>query len=218
MPQIYCLPCRRSWVRIPSAASRKGLHLQAFLRAQSACASASGRTDSGLAAGPIRRPFQGKTPCLQVDSGSSEPKSFCGPAEGQVFCLLRPLRRLLLQRHDPADSARRRDTSGRGPWGPVRFQSGNRGVNLGSLRDPESAGGNTVRRAGTAVDSLRGAPAPDSRARSCAPPGSRTRPRARPRRSRGRRPGRRRSCRASSPSRRGPRSRRCPRHARAPAP
>ena len=180
----------------PISRSQKGLHLQAFLRAQSACASASGRTDSGLAVGRSSA-VPRKTPCLQIDSGSSEPKSFCGPAEGQVFCLLRPLRRLLLQRHDPADSARRRDTSGRGPWGRVRFQSGNRGVNLGSLR---------------------GAPALDSRARSCAPPGSRTRPRARPRRSRGRRPGRRRSCRASSPSRRGPRSRRCPRHARAPAP
>jgi hypothetical protein len=75
---------------------------------------------------------------LQADSGSSEPKSFYGPAEGQVFGLLRPLRRLLLQRHDPADSARRRDTSGRGPWGPVRFQSGNREVNLARSATPAS--------------------------------------------------------------------------------
>ena len=51
---------------------------------QSACASASGRTDSDSPRGD-RRPFQ-KTPCLQVDSGSSEPKSFCGPAEGRAFC------------------------------------------------------------------------------------------------------------------------------------
>jgi hypothetical protein len=76
----FCLPCRRSRVRIPSAASEKARICRLFLWAQSACASASGRTDSGLAAGrssagPI------KTPCLQVDSGSSEPKSFCGPAE-----------------------------------------------------------------------------------------------------------------------------------------
>jgi hypothetical protein len=58
---------------------------------------------------------------LQADSGSSEPKSFCGPAEGRAFCLLRPLARLLLQRHDPADGARPRDTSGRGPWGQSGF-------------------------------------------------------------------------------------------------
>ena len=77
-----------------------------------------------------------ETPGLQADSRSSELKSFCRPAEGRVFGLLRPLPRLLLQRHDPADSARRRDTSGRGPWGPVRFQSGNREVNLDPLRDP----------------------------------------------------------------------------------
>jgi hypothetical protein len=81
---------------------------------------------------PDRPPFQEKR-CLQADSGSSEPKSFCGPAEGRVFCLLRPLARLLLRRDDPADS-------GRGPWGPVRFQSGNREVNLGPLRDPASDG------------------------------------------------------------------------------
>jgi hypothetical protein len=78
------LPCRRSWVRIPSAALKKACICRPFLRAQSACASASGRTDSGLAAGrPSAVPR--KTPCLQVDSGSSEPKSFCGPAEGRVF-------------------------------------------------------------------------------------------------------------------------------------
>jgi hypothetical protein len=32
VPQIYCLPCRRSRVRIPSAASGKALHLQVFVR------------------------------------------------------------------------------------------------------------------------------------------------------------------------------------------
>jgi hypothetical protein len=74
-----------------------------------------------------------KTRCLQADSGSSEPKSFCGPAEGRVFCLPRPLARPLLQRDDPTDS-------GRGPWGPVRFQSGNSEVDLGPLRDLASDG------------------------------------------------------------------------------
>ena len=49
----YCLPCRRSRVRIPSAALKKACICRPFLRAQSACASASGRTDSGLAAGRL---------------------------------------------------------------------------------------------------------------------------------------------------------------------
>ena len=71
----------------PFSRSRKGLYLQAVLCAPSACASASGRTDSGLAAGRSSA-VPRKTPCLQADSGSSEPKSFCGPAEGRVFCLL----------------------------------------------------------------------------------------------------------------------------------
>ena len=57
---------------------------------QSPCSSASGRTDSGPAAdGSSAIPK--KTPCLQAHSGSSEPKSFCGPAEGRVFRLVRPL-------------------------------------------------------------------------------------------------------------------------------
>ena len=46
-----CLPCRRSRVRIPSAALKKACICRPFLRAQSHCSSASGRTDSGLAAG-----------------------------------------------------------------------------------------------------------------------------------------------------------------------
>jgi nucleotide-binding universal stress UspA family protein len=83
----FCLPCRRSRVRIPSAASEKACICRPFSRAQSACASPSGRTDSGLAAGRSSA-VPTKTPCLQADSGSSEPKSFCGPAEGRVFCLL----------------------------------------------------------------------------------------------------------------------------------
>src|SRR5215212_5292281 len=87
----------------PFSRFEKGLHLQAFFVAQSACASASGRTDSGLAAARSSA-VPRNTRCLQADSGSSEPKSFCGPAEGRVFCLLRPIARLLLQRDDPADA------------------------------------------------------------------------------------------------------------------
>jgi hypothetical protein len=80
-----------------------------------------------------RRPFQRK-PLFAGHSGSSEPKFFCGVCRRSGVRLLRPLPRLLLQRHDPADSARRRDTSGGGTSAPVRFQSGNREVNLGPLR------------------------------------------------------------------------------------
>jgi hypothetical protein len=95
------------------------------LRAQSACASASGRTDSGLAAGRSSA-VPRKTACLQVDSGSSEPKSFCGPAEGQVFGLLRPLPRLL------AATAR---SCGQRP--PARYQrSRSLGASPVSVRKP----------------------------------------------------------------------------------
>ena len=80
------MPCRRSWVRIPSAASEKAWHFQAFF----ACAVGLCVWSVGLIrtrGGPIaasRNGFAGRF-------GSSEPKSFCGPAEGQVFGLLRPL-------------------------------------------------------------------------------------------------------------------------------
>jgi hypothetical protein len=56
-----CLPCRRSRVRIPSAALKKACICRLFLREQSACASASSRTDSGLAAGRSSA-FQRKPP------------------------------------------------------------------------------------------------------------------------------------------------------------
>jgi hypothetical protein len=43
------LPCRRSWVRILSAALEKTCICRSFSLRQSPCSSASGRTDSGLA-------------------------------------------------------------------------------------------------------------------------------------------------------------------------
>ena len=46
----FCLPCRRSRVRIPSAALEKACVCRSFSLLQSPCASVSGRTDSGLAA------------------------------------------------------------------------------------------------------------------------------------------------------------------------
>ena len=132
-----CLPCRRSRVRIPSAASEKACICRSFSLLQSPCSAASGRTHSGLAVRRLSAASR-KTPDLQVDSRSSELKSFCRHAEGLAFGLPRPSARLLRQRHDPADSARRRDTSGGSPWGPVRSQSGNREVNLDPLRDRRS--------------------------------------------------------------------------------
>jgi hypothetical protein len=79
-----------------------------------------------------RRPFH-RNPCVQAHSGPSEPKSFCGVCRRSGIRLLRPLPRLLLQRHDPADSARRRDTSGGRTSGQSGF-SPKPGVNLGPLR------------------------------------------------------------------------------------
>jgi hypothetical protein len=62
----FRLPCRRSRVRIPSAASQKACICRPFWSRQSPCSSVSGRTDSGLAPGrssavpqktPVCRPF-----------------------------------------------------------------------------------------------------------------------------------------------------------------
>jgi hypothetical protein len=83
-----------------------------------------------------RRPFQGKRPVCRPILGRPNQKSFCGPAEGRVFCLQGPLARLLLQRRDPVDSGCRGDTGGRGPWG----QSGS---------SPETARSTSARSAAT---------------------------------------------------------------------
>ena len=95
---MFCLPCRRSRVRIPSAASRKACICRSFSLRQSPCSSASGRTDSGLA---VRRSSAAsrKRPGLQADSRSSELKSFCRPAEGRVFRLLLRLAGCSCKRH-----------------------------------------------------------------------------------------------------------------------
>jgi hypothetical protein len=122
----YCLPCRRSRVRIPSAASEKACICRSFSFAQSLSSSASGRTDSGLA---VRRSSAAsrKTPGLQADSRSSELKSFCRPAEGRVFRLLRPLAGCSCKWQSscawtPAGELPAIPILG----GPVRFQSGYR--------------------------------------------------------------------------------------------
>jgi hypothetical protein len=74
----------------PFSRFRKTRVLQVFLVGQSPCSSASGRTDSGLAARRSSAASR-KTPGLQADSRSSELKSFCRPAEARVFCRLRPI-------------------------------------------------------------------------------------------------------------------------------
>jgi hypothetical protein len=53
-----CLPCRRSWVRIPSAASEKACIYRSFSCAQLAGAFASRRTETGPAAKP---------PCIRLE-------------------------------------------------------------------------------------------------------------------------------------------------------
>ena len=84
-----CLPCRRSRVRIPSAASQKAYICRSFSSRQSPCSSASGRTDSGLA---VRRSsVASRKRRFAGHSRSSELKSFCRPAEGQAFGRVRPL-------------------------------------------------------------------------------------------------------------------------------
>jgi hypothetical protein len=67
----FCLPCRRSRVRIPSAALEKACVCRPFLRAQSACSSASGRTDSRTRDPPIV-------------GGVEETYSVFKPGEGQL--------------------------------------------------------------------------------------------------------------------------------------
>jgi hypothetical protein len=123
----FCLPCRRSRVRIPSAASKKACICRPFLRTPSACASASGRTDLRTRPGPIAR-------------RSKENPLFAGPfwfVRTQV--LLRARRRLSVL---PTGAVSRILLHGRflrtdgmptgyqryGPPRPVRFHSGNRGV------------------------------------------------------------------------------------------
>ena len=128
------MPCRRSRVRIPSAALEKACICRSFCWSSSPCSSASGRTDSGLAAGqspaasrktpgcrPILvRPNRSPSAGLQKVEGSPAAAVTPTPAATARSCGQRP----------PARYQRSRSL------GPVRFQSGNREVHLGPLRDP----------------------------------------------------------------------------------
>jgi hypothetical protein len=62
----YCLPCRRSWVRIPSAAFQKACVCRSFPSRQSGSAYASLGTDRGLTAGPSRRPLRKTRLCRHL--------------------------------------------------------------------------------------------------------------------------------------------------------
>jgi hypothetical protein len=92
----FCLPCRRSRVRIPSAAFRKTCICRSFSLGQSLSSSASGRTDSGLAAdrsiGILNENalFAGQFWFVRTEV-------LLRPAEGRVFRLLRPLAGAYLQ-------------------------------------------------------------------------------------------------------------------------
>ena len=97
-----------------------------------------GRTETGLEAGRSSAASRKKA-WFAGRFCSSEPKSFGGLQKVHV----RPATAVTpppAHRHDPADSARRGDTSGRGPWGRVRFQSGNRGSTSPRSATPASHG------------------------------------------------------------------------------
>ena len=97
------------------AALKKASICRSFsLRRQSPCSSASGRTDSGLAVRRSSAPFK-KNARFAGRFSLVRTEVILQAGEGRVFGLLRPLPRLLLQRHDPADSACWRDPGGRGP-------------------------------------------------------------------------------------------------------
>jgi hypothetical protein len=114
-----CLPCRRSWVRIPSAALEKTCFLQAFcMRRRLVRLRRVGVTPDSPRAD--HRPFQdnalfaGRFWFVRTEvilRGLQQVG--CSPAAAVT-----PTR---TGRHDPADSARRRDPSGRDSWGQSGF-------------------------------------------------------------------------------------------------
>ncbi len=81
---ISCLPCRRSWVRIPSAASKRPAFAGLF-RGRSRLVRLHPVGLSPDSRSADRRRLQGKRRVLQADSRSSEPKCFCGPTDCQAF-------------------------------------------------------------------------------------------------------------------------------------
>ena len=84
-----CLPCRRSRVRIPSAASEKACICRPFLCAQSAGAFASRRTETGPTANqPYFRLEEGA--CLQGILDRSNARPLARDAEGHEFDARRP--------------------------------------------------------------------------------------------------------------------------------
>jgi hypothetical protein len=70
-----CLPCRRSWVRIPSAASEKACICTSFSCAQSASAFASTGSHWVAAASPAARGVRKRLVCRHL--WALEPLTFC---------------------------------------------------------------------------------------------------------------------------------------------
>ena len=100
---------------------------------QSGSASASGRTDSGLAGEASVGRLQ-ESAGLQAILVGSNRRASAGCTERQTFCLLRPLAgsscNYAFSRADACRAGYHRS----GSAAPVRFQSGNREVNLGPPR------------------------------------------------------------------------------------
>jgi hypothetical protein len=127
------LPCRRSWVRIPSAASERPAICRSLSLDQSGSAFASGRTDSGLAGEASVGRLQ-ESAGLQAILVGSNRRASAGCTERQTFCLLRPLAGSSCNYAFSRTDACRAGYHRCGSAAPVRFQSGNREVNLGPPR------------------------------------------------------------------------------------
>jgi hypothetical protein len=117
----------------PFSRFQEGLHCRSLSLDQSGSASASGRTDSGLAASrsvAARR----KAPGLQAILFDPNPSRSACCTERQTFCLLRPLAGSSCNYAFLPTDACRAGYHRSGSAAPVRFQSGNREVDLGPPR------------------------------------------------------------------------------------
>jgi hypothetical protein len=127
------LPCRRSWVRIPSAASERPAICRSLSLDQSGSASASRRTDSGLAGEASVGRLQ-ESAGLQAILVGSNPKSVCRLHRTSNLLPAATVSRLFYNYAFLRTDACRAGYHRCGSAAPVRFQSGNREVNLGPPR------------------------------------------------------------------------------------
>jgi hypothetical protein len=119
-----CLPCRRSRVRIPSAASGKGLQTRVFFGPPSSSErlSSRGLAEDRRARGGYAR-FETRQICRQILLWSNRCHSAGLQKVRRSACCGRypdSCCNGTILRTAPAGAI----PSGRGPWGPVRFQSG----------------------------------------------------------------------------------------------